>query len=101
MDYCGKGFIQLTGRHNYEKTGGALNLPLLSQPELLYEPEESALAAVHYWRTHGCDVWSVRASQQPDEPNRLRCWQKVRRLVNGGTNGLDAFLKDLRILGVG
>lgn len=99
-EYAGRGFIQLTGRHNYEKAGGALNLPLLSQPELMLKSEESARALVWYWRSHGLDVWANKLRYAKSENDKLYILQKIRRLINGGLNGWDAVFKDLKTLGI-
>ena len=49
--YHGRGFIQLTGKYNYATAGQALNLPLLTNPELASNPEIAAKIAVWYWNT--------------------------------------------------
>ena len=99
-DYCGRGFIQLTGRHNYEKCGGALNLPLLSQPQLLLEPEPSARACAWFGHAHGLIEICNSAKQYTDSAARERVWTRVRKVVNGGNNGLLVFLAHLQALGV-
>jgi len=99
-DYCGRGFIQLTGRANYEKAGGALNLPLLSQPQLLLQPEPSARACAWFWNTHGLPELIAQVGKYKDAPSRERVWRMVRMRVNGGTNGLLSFLSHLEALGV-
>ena len=100
-DYCGKGFIQLTGRDNYERCGCALNLPLLSQPELLLTPEVSARAALWFWNVNGLATLVAEACKHSDTPSRDRGWRMVRMRVNGpGCNGLAAFLSDLTALGI-
>lgn len=47
--YIGRGYIQLTGRENYEKAGAALGLNLLDQPELAEDPEHAARIALWFW----------------------------------------------------
>lgn len=79
--YTGRGFIQLTWRENYAKAGEALGLDLVEHPELAMEPETSARIFAWFFRTRGINVVADRKD-----------WRTVRRLVNGGTNGLDAFL---------
>jgi hypothetical protein len=92
IDYCGKGYIQITGKHNYEKAGGALNLPLLSQPNLAMQPDIAARILAWYWRTHGCDVRCREISQLPaGKRDGANGWQRVRRAVNGGLNGWNDF----------
>jgi predicted chitinase len=98
IEYHGRGFIQLTGRHNYEKCAGALNLPLMSQPELLLQPEASARACVWFWETHGLPEICNQVSKYKDAPSRERVWRMVRRKVNGGESGFLAFLSLLGAL---
>lgn len=98
IEYAGRGFIQLTGRHNYEKCAGALNLPLMSQPELMLKPDISARATVWFWTSHGLPTLIAPLAGYKDQPNRDAVWTKVRKRINGGTNGLEAFLRDLAIL---
>lgn len=78
--FKGRGFIQLTGRANYEKYGKKLGIDLVGKPELALDPKVAAKILVVYFVDHGCDVWSLRGN-----------WRKVRRLVNGGLNGFDHF----------
>ncbi|WP_337996239.1 glycoside hydrolase family 19 protein [Oleispirillum naphthae] len=83
--YKGRGLIQLTGRFNYRECGAALNLPLEDQPELLAEPEAACLSAGWYWETRGLNGIA-------DTDDAL----KVTRRINGGTNGLEDRLANLR-----
>ena len=100
IDYCGKGFIQLTGRENYERAGGALNLPLLSCPHMLLNAERSALVAAWWWNQHGLPATIAQLEKYTDDFNRERVWEDVRRKVNGGRNGLLDFYRALSFLGV-
>lgn len=49
--YHGRGYIQLTGRHNYEQAGKALGIDLLNNPDLASDPDLAAKIAVWYWNT--------------------------------------------------
>ena len=51
--YRGRGLIQVTGWVNYQACGSALNLDLLTKPELLEQPEYAALSAAWWWSKHG------------------------------------------------
>jgi len=91
VQYHGRGFIQLTGRANYQWYGQMLDLPLPDQPDLALEPSVAARIFARYFSTRG-----VHLSAQAGD------WVEVRRKVNGGTNGLDQFLAlvaDLQRLG--
>jgi putative chitinase len=48
--YKGRGFVQLTGKYNYQKAGEVLGLPLLEKPELAGNPEVAAKIALWYWQ---------------------------------------------------
>jgi putative chitinase len=48
--YKGRGYIQLTGKDNYERAGQALGLPLSKHPELVEKPEIAAQTAIWYWK---------------------------------------------------
>jgi hypothetical protein len=40
--YCGRGYVQLTGRTNYQNLGAKLGLPLEDHPELALRPDVAA-----------------------------------------------------------
>lgn len=75
IKYKGRGFIQCTGRYNYEQCGKALGLDLINNPELLEQPE-------HAWDSAGW-YWSLRKIN-----NYANDIVKVTKLVNGGSNHL-------------
>lgn len=83
--YRGRGLIQLTGKSNYINYGKKLKLDLVGKPELLLELENSARVFGQYFKDTGCHV----ACNAQD-------WVKVRRLVNGGDNGLQDFLSIIK-----
>ena len=49
--YHGRGYVQLTGRSNYEAAGKALGLDLVNHPELAADREIAAKIAIHYWQS--------------------------------------------------
>jgi len=49
--YKGRGYIQITGKYNYEQAGKALGLDLVNHPELVEKPEIAAKVAVWYWKS--------------------------------------------------
>lgn len=49
--YHGRGYIQLTGRSNYQMAGDALGIDLINKPELAAKPDIAAQIAVWYWNT--------------------------------------------------
>ena len=80
--YRGRGLIQITGRDNYDRSGDALGLDLILNPERLEEPYYAALSAAEWWHRHGCN-------QLADTGDMAA----VTRKVNGGLTGLDDRLK--------
>ena len=75
--YKGRGYIQVTGRYNYEQAGQALGLDLVNNPELAARPENAARIAAWYWT--GRDI---------NDAANAGDFLQVTRLINGGTNGL-------------
>lgn len=48
--YKGRGYIQLTGKYNYEQASKALGLDLVKNPQLVEKPEVAAKVAVWFWQ---------------------------------------------------
>lgn len=48
--YHGRGFIQLTGKANYQRAGKGLGLPLEKNPQLAERPDVAAKVALWYWQ---------------------------------------------------
>jgi len=51
--YKGRGYIQLTGRYNYQRAGKDLGLDLEGNPALAASPENAARIAVWFWNDKG------------------------------------------------
>lgn len=70
--YKGRGYIQLTGKYNYEKAGNALGLDLVKKPELVEKPEVAAKVAVWFWQNRVqskvSDFGDTRAATKPINP---------------------------------
>jgi hypothetical protein len=93
--FHGRGFIQITGRHNYTAYGKALHLDLVGNPDLANDASAAVLILVKYCLDHGIDVWADRAFRTDDDqtyPEEM-CLIKIRKLVNGGTRHYDKFRK--------
>ena len=76
--FRGRGLLQTTGRHNYQRTGEALGVDLVAKPELLATPEYAARSAGWYWKTH-------KLNELADDGS----FKLITRRVNGGLNGYE------------
>lgn len=87
--FRGRGFIQLTGRANYEAYGQAIGLgdALLRNPERANHPEIAARLLASFLKS------KERRIKEALLEDDLRT---ARRLVNGGTHGLDRFIDAYR-----
>jgi hypothetical protein len=85
--YYGRGLVQTTWQENYDKTGRALGLDLLKNPDLLLAPPHAARALAWYFATHGV----ARCADLQD-------WRGCRLRVNGGYTAIDAFLSHVHAL---
>ncbi len=74
--FKGRGLIQTTGRDNYNATGRALGVDLISQPELLAAPELAARSAAWYWQSRGLNALADAGD-----------FRRITLRINGGTNG--------------
>jgi putative chitinase len=74
--YRGRGLIQVTGRANYDAVGKAIGLDLVADPDQLLKPDIALRASLAWWSIN------VPAHYIGDV-------EKITRVVNGGTNGLD------------
>jgi putative chitinase len=74
--FRGRGYVQLTGRANYERIGTEIGIDLGNQPELLEDRSVAAQVAIHYWKTrvipHGAQLDVAAATKR----------------INGGQNHL-------------
>ena len=88
--YRGRGYIQLTGRFNYQKYGTALGMgdKLATNPELANDPAIAGKLLAVFLKD------KERAIKEALIIGDLRL---ARRLVNGGSHGLDRFADAYRI----
>ena len=80
--YHGRGYVQLTGRINYRLIGAKIGVDLEGNPDLALDPATAAKIFALYYRDH-------KVNQAADASD----WTLSRRRVNGGTNGLDVYMK--------
>lgn len=80
--YRGRGFVQLTGRENYETFGKLLDIPLAENPDSACAPEVAACLLAAFLDTHREKLLKALSK------NDLKAARKV---VNGGSHGLERF----------
>ena len=82
--YRGRGFIQLTGRYNYKKYGEELGLGngLIDNPDLANDSKIASRLLARFMKTK---------EQAIKEALLVEDLKAVRRLINGGSYGIDAF----------
>ncbi len=76
--YRGGGMMQATGKSNYAALGKKTGLPLVEHPELLHQPDSAFTAAYLEWAQDG------RCNAAADRDDVVA----VRKIINGGKNGL-------------
>lgn len=76
--YRGGGMMQCTGKSNYAEMQKKTGLPLVEHPELLHQPDSAFMAAYLEWAQDG------RCNRAADRDDVVT----VRKIINGGTNGL-------------
>jgi putative chitinase len=76
--YHGRGLIQLTGKDNYANCGSGLGMDLLSNPNMLIDPEYAALSAGWFWNKKGLNT--LADNQE---------YETMTKRINGGLIGLE------------
>lgn len=89
-NFKGRGFIQLTGRANYLRHGQAIGLgnQLIDNPDLANEPVIAARLLASFLQSKERDIKEALLH------NDLK---RARKLVNGGSHGLDRFTEAFNI----
>jgi putative chitinase len=81
--FAGRGYVQLTGRANYQKAGDKLGLDLVAQPDLTMRPDIAA-DIMREGMLHGWFTGKAFFSYLPAVglPNRA-AYVNARRIING------------------
>lgn len=89
-NFKGRGFVQLTGRANYTQFSKELNMgdKLVTQPDLANDPKIAAQLLSRFLKDKEAAIRRALAN------NDLKT---ARRLVNGGSHGLDDFVSAFHI----
>ncbi|MEE2033179.1 glycoside hydrolase family 19 protein [Rhodococcus chondri] len=83
--YKGRGAIQITGRHNYEKLSKDTGVDYVAHPEWLATPENAFTTAAWYWTSRDLN-------QVADTTGIVR----VSEIVNGGHHALSRRVTDFQ-----
>ena len=75
--FRGRGYIQITGRLNYQQAGAALGYALLTQPELAEQPLYAARIASWWWKNRGLNAVADRGD-----------FLRITKIINGGLSWL-------------
>lgn len=76
--YRGRGFIQLTGKSNYQSFKNDSGIDVINNPDLLLEEANAMICAIWFWNNKGLNIWA----DQDDISS-------VTKKINGGINGLE------------
>lgn len=87
--YRGRGFIQLTGRANYRQYGAQIEQPLEDRPELANDPAIAAALLVLFIADRDDKIDAALAAGD---------LKRARKLVNGGSHGLDRFERAYHVI---
>ena len=79
--FKGRGFLQTTGRINYEQFKQAFGIDVISDPEKLAEPENAAKSALFWFDKNAKKVEKLSGGDWSNTKG-------VTKAVNGGYNGL-------------
>jgi predicted chitinase len=82
--YKGRGFVQLTGKSNYQHFGQEIGVDLIADPELANEPRTAAKLLAAFLKAHERRIKQALVAGD---------FATARRQVNGGTFGLDQFTR--------
>lgn len=75
--YRGRGFIQLTGKNNYQELSKWSNVDYVNEPDKLLNEADAMISALWFWTTNNLNSFA-------DKGDVLGATKRI----NGGTNGL-------------
>lgn len=85
--FKGRGFIQVTGRANYQKLDSILKWGLIDNPDLLMEKGNALVAALVFWHM------SNRLKTSLNDLSDVMDIRRISLVVNGGLHGMDERVK--------
>lgn len=76
--FRGRGFIQITGRKNYQALSNATKIDYINAPDKLLNEADSMISALWYWSSNGLNKYA-------DKDDILT----ITKRINGAYNGLE------------
>lgn len=101
VKFKGRGFIQITGRANYQSLSNDLGIDLIKKPELLgakninlCSDEQIRMATVStgwFWNKKSLNTFADRINIKYDLTNEsnILAFKMITKRINGGYNGLE------------
>jgi predicted chitinase len=93
--YKGRGLIQLTGRANYEKMSQKVGKDLVSNPDLVLQPDLATEVSAIFWADRmrsglSLNQWADKFNLQApiQDPANWDVHTNITKAINGGTNGI-------------
>jgi putative chitinase len=80
--YCGRGLIQLTGKHNYQSFADSIETPVEDIPAYLATFEGAVQSACWFWESNNLNQWADKGDIVT-----------LTKRINGGTIGLEDRIK--------
>lgn len=84
--YRGRGFVQITGKENYQKASKALSADFINNPELLSQDKYAMLSAGWFWDKTKLNLVADKGANED-------VVKAITKIVNGGFNGLEDRIK--------
>lgn len=88
LRYCGRGYVQLTGRKNYLRAGAALGIDLIADPDRALEPAVAAKIMVRGMREGWFTGRDLDDDIPRDGPATLQQFSDSRDIINGKDKAL-------------
>jgi putative chitinase len=96
LKFKGRGLIQLTGRSNYTSMSNKVGKDLVSNPQLVAEPDLAVEVSAIYWADRirnglSLNQWAdqFNLKERVDSTNNWKVHENITRAINGGTNAID------------
>lgn len=86
--YAGRGYVQLTGKSNYQKAGSALGRDLANNPDLAMRPDIAA-AIMAQGMEQGWFTGKRLVDYLPGDTGTVDQFKAARRIINGQDRALD------------